>query len=225
MTARSRSRGDRITDAIARKPSGLLGKLLFRYPFAHLAGFGLALKLAPPSASDAVLDVGCGGGVFLREVLRTGCTATGLDHSPDMLATAASVNAAAIREERLTLIKGDAGALPFRPASFDRVFCLNAFFFFPEPAAAIAEMARVSRAGGSVAVLTTPKQWAGDANWLVRPLVRRMRCHEPETLSGWAADVGLRTIRIESVPKNGYLQIFEKVECPAANHQEAACRV
>lgn len=223
MTVRSRSHGDRITDAIARKPSGLLGKLLFRYPFAHLTGFELALRLAPPSPSDVVLDVGCGGGVFLREALRTGCTATGLDHSPDMLATAASVNAAAIRRKRLTLVEGDAGALPFREASFDRVFCLNAFFFFPEPAAAIAEMARVSRAGGSVAILTTAKQWAGDANWLVRPLVRRMHCHEPETLSGWAKEAGLRTIRSETVPKSGYLQIFEKAELPSAQHPEAIC--
>ncbi|KQO54093.1 class I SAM-dependent methyltransferase [Methylobacterium sp. Leaf85] len=225
MTVGSRSHGDRITDAIARKPSGLLGKLLFRYPFAHLTGFELALKLAPTSASDVVLDVGCGGGVFLREALRTGCTATGLDHSPDMLATAASVNAAAIREERLTLAEGDAGALPFQEASFDKVFCLNAFFFFSEPVAAIAEMARVTRAGGSVAILTTAKQWAGDANWLVRPLVRRMRCHEPETLSGWAAEAGLRTIRIEPVPKSGYLQIFEKAKHPAARRPEAICPV
>lgn len=224
MKTASPSRVDRITDAIARKPSGFLGKLLFRYPFAHLTGFELALKLTPPSVSDVVLDVGCGGGVFLREALRTGCKATGLDHSPDMLATAASVNAAAIHEERLTLTEGDASALPFQTGSFDRVFCLNAFFFFPEPEAALAEMARVSRTGGSVAVLTTSKQWAGDANWLVRPLVKRMRCHEPETLSGWAAEAGLRTIRVETVPKNGYLQIFEKVEMPVANHSEAACR-
>ena len=50
--------------------------------------------------------------------------------------------------------QGDVAALPFPDASFDRVLCQMALMFFVDRAAAISEMARVVRPGGSVALMT-----------------------------------------------------------------------
>jgi cyclopropane fatty-acyl-phospholipid synthase-like methyltransferase len=52
-----------------------------------------ALALEP---ADLLLDVGCGGGIFLRQALETGCTAIGVDHSRDMVLLAREKNAGAI---------------------------------------------------------------------------------------------------------------------------------
>jgi len=50
--------------------------------------------------------------------------------------------------------QGDAINLPFGNSEFDAVLCQSALFFFPDVDAAVAEMARVVRPGGAVAVQT-----------------------------------------------------------------------
>jgi SAM-dependent methyltransferase len=49
--------------------------------------------------------------------------------------------------------QGDAAALPFPDASFDRVLCQMALMFFPDRPGAIREMRRVATPGATVAVL------------------------------------------------------------------------
>lgn len=95
-----------------------------------------------------VLDVGCGTGVLAREVARrTGPdgSVVGLDANEDMLAVAATRYAGV--DWRL----GSAEALPFESASFDAVVSQFMLMFVPEPAAAVAEMKRVSKPRGRVA--------------------------------------------------------------------------
>jgi SAM-dependent methyltransferase len=72
---------------------------------------------------------------------------TGVDLNEAMLTVA--------RRARPELVwrQGNAGALPFADGSFDVVVSQMALMFFPDPAAALAEMARVVVPGGTVAVL------------------------------------------------------------------------
>jgi ubiquinone/menaquinone biosynthesis C-methylase UbiE len=184
--------------------------LLYRYPVGHKAGFNIALSVVTPTAQDVILDVGCGCGVFLQQALLSGCRGTGVDHSLDMLSTARRVNAKAVRDGCLALIEGDAAALPLLDGSFDKVFCLNAFFFFPDPAAAVAEMARVAKNEGSVAILTMQPDWARQFGWLFGPVTQHMRCDEPAALERWGSRSGLSTMRIVEIPSGGYLHVFRK---------------
>jgi ubiquinone/menaquinone biosynthesis C-methylase UbiE len=113
------------------------------------------VDLAGVSAGHSVLDVACGRGAALlpatRRVGDRGRT-LGVDFSPTMVAIAA----AALADEGL---RGDARVmdaehLDVDDASFDAALCAFGLFFFPDPEAAIAEMFRVIRAGGVVAVST-----------------------------------------------------------------------
>ncbi|MFE3835937.1 class I SAM-dependent methyltransferase [Pseudogemmobacter sonorensis] len=131
-----------FVDRVARRPSGWLGRLIYRYPLGEKPCFDLALRELGPRAGDHILEVGCGGGVFLRRALTSGCRATGGNHSPDMLAASTRLNARALRERRLVLHRADAAALPVTKDAFDKAYCLNAFFFFPDPHEAVREMAR-----------------------------------------------------------------------------------
>jgi SAM-dependent methyltransferase len=100
-------------------------------------------------AGDRVLDVACGTGVVTREALRRvgpGGRVTGLDANAGMLAVA--------REQggEIAWHDGRAESLPFPDASFDAVVSQFGLMFFADRAAALAEMRRVLRPGGRLAV-------------------------------------------------------------------------
>ncbi len=202
---------DRITDRLARRPSGRVGRALYRHAGGHRTGFQFALEQLPLRAQDTVLDVGCGGGVFLSLALAQGvAAAVGVDHSADMRATTLEANAEAVAAGRLRVLAGDAAALPLGDGGFSRVFCLNAFFFFPDPAAAVGEMARVAAPGGTVAILTTPPEMERSARLFFGPLARRMRFDAPEALARWSAEAGLVAAQALAVPKGGILHMARK---------------
>jgi len=203
---------DRLVDTIARRPRGLLGRTLYRHPGGHMSGFRKGLEVVPVTATDRVLDVGCGGGVFLEMALSHGCRAAGVDHSPDMVAETRTRNAVAVSDGRLEVVQGDAAALPFPDAAFTAVFCMHAFFFFPRPAEAIAEMARVLAPGGRVAILTTPPAASHRVRRMFGPVAKHMRFDAPETLSRWAEDAGLRFGDVHAPDAAGMVFVAHKPE-------------
>ena len=98
------------------------------------------------SRGQRVLDVACGTGVAARTAADVGATVIGLDLNEAMLAVARRLR------PDIEWRQGDAAALPFEDDSFDAVLCQSALMFFPDPAAALREMARVSTRDGTVAV-------------------------------------------------------------------------
>lgn len=199
-----------MVDRIARRPGGLLGYLFYRFPFGHRAGFDLALEHVPPKAGDTVLEVGCGGGVFLRRVMASGCHAVGIDHSPDMISGTARLNRRSVKEGRLALHQADAASLPLPDSFADKVFCLNAFFFFPEPEKSLREMARVLKPGGTLALVTAPPEFEAQIARFSRSMAASMRFDTPETLAAWAKGVGLAAVETTQVPGAGILLIASK---------------
>lgn len=101
-----------------------------------------------------VLEVGCGTGLVLARIARFARHAVGVDLSPGMLARA--------RERGLRVQEGSVTALPFPDASFDVTCAFKVLAHVPEIETALAEMARVTRPGGTVlAELYNPLSWRG----------------------------------------------------------------
>jgi SAM-dependent methyltransferase len=96
------------------------------------------------------LDVGCGTGALAGTVLAAADPAAvvGLDPSAGFLAAAR----ARLVDRRVRFVVADARRLPLATASFDAVVSGLVLNFVPDPAAAVAEMARVARPGSRVAV-------------------------------------------------------------------------
>lgn len=98
---------------------------------------------------DAVLDVACGTGVLAREAARRvgpRGAVTGLDCNDAMLAVARRV------APEIAWRQGRAEALPFADRAFDAVVCQFGLMFFDDRRSALAEMARVARPGGRLAI-------------------------------------------------------------------------
>jgi ubiquinone/menaquinone biosynthesis C-methylase UbiE len=109
------------------------------------------LALANLQPGRSLLDVCTGPGWLAIEAVQQspGLTATGVDLSPAMVQLAqAAADAAGVGA---TFAVMDAARLEFPDASFDRVTCGWGLMHVPDPAAALEEMARVTRSGGLLA--------------------------------------------------------------------------
>jgi len=128
------------------------------------------LALARIGPGQRVLDLGCGGGRHAFACARAGATVVALDAAPGELRAVAATLAAMgdageLPEGALGLVvAGDAAALPFPDDAFDRVIAAEVLEHLARDDAALAELARVTRPGGLVA-LSVPRAWPERVNW------------------------------------------------------------
>lgn len=109
---------------------------------------------------DRVLDVACGAGKVALAATRRGAVATGLDFAPNLLAQARERAAAEGVAARFD--EGDAEELPYADGAFDLVVSTFGVMFATRPTEAAAELVRVCRPGGRIAILSwTPQSIIG----------------------------------------------------------------
>lgn len=122
-------------------------------------------------SGDTVLDLGCGFGRHAFEAARRGARVVALDAGRDEVEGVAATFAAMLDAGELALgsthanvVQGDALRLPFRDASFDRVVCSEVLEHIRDDVAAMRELARVLKPGGTMAV-TVPRFGPELINW------------------------------------------------------------
>jgi SAM-dependent methyltransferase len=123
-------------------------------------------------AGRRILDIGCGAGRFTEIALASGAHVVSLDYSGAVEACWANF----APNQRLNVVQGDVYRLPFRPGSFDFVYCFGVLQHTPDVERAFLALSEPLRAGGSLAVdlyprlllnVLWPKYW-------LRPLTRRV---------------------------------------------------
>ncbi len=123
---------------------------------------------------DRLLDLGAGAGRHAFEAMRRGASVTAVDADAaevkdvgwmmkGLLDDDPVVAATGGRGEAMV---GDALALPFPDATFDRVIAAEVLEHIPDDRGAIAELSRVLRPGGTMAV-TVPRWWPELVTWAI----------------------------------------------------------
>jgi SAM-dependent methyltransferase len=119
---------------------------------------------------DRVLDLGCGAGRHAFEFYRRGAHVVALDHNAaDVAGVGAMFAAMAEAGEPLAgggamALVGDAQRLPFPDGAFDVVVISEVLEHIPDDRGVIAELDRVLRPGGTLAV-TVPRWWPERICW------------------------------------------------------------
>lgn len=120
-------------------------------------------------AGDLLLDLGCGAGRHAFEAFRRGARVVALDYSAAELKDVAGLfeamrDAGEAGSGLARPVNGDATRLPFPDGTFDRIIAAEVLEHIPHDEAAIAELARVLRPGGTMAV-TVPAWLAERMCW------------------------------------------------------------
>lgn len=113
----------------------------------HRPKYEDAIRRTRLEPDQAVLDLGCAAGVFCRLAADAGASVAGIDAAPALVEIARE----RVPEGRFDV--GDIQELPYADRSFDVVTAFNSLQFVPDPLAAMSEVHRVTRPGGSVYVL------------------------------------------------------------------------
>ena len=98
---------------------------------------------------ERVLELAAGTGELTRRIL---------GRQPDLFIVDLDISRGMLSLGEGNRVQGDATWIPLASATFDRVLCTNAFHMFPRPKAALAEIHRVLRPGGTL----TLTDWCDD---------------------------------------------------------------
>jgi arsenite methyltransferase len=155
---------------------------------------------------DRILDVGCGPGFYVTELLEAvgdEGSVVGVDSSADMLAVAAK---RAAGHGNVEFHQADATSLPVSAASFDRAVCVQVLEYVRDVPAALSEMHRALRPGGRMLVWDV--DWATVSwNAIDRQLARRVLAawdkhltHPslPQTLAAQLRNAGFQDVRMDA---------------------------
>jgi SAM-dependent methyltransferase len=121
-------------------------------------------------AGERLLDLGCGGGRHAYEAMRRGARVTALDASETELKDVFTLMGELTRHDDAAtegtgaVVCADALSIPFGDGTFDRVIAAEVLEHVPGDQLAMAELARVLRPGGSLAV-TVPRFGPEAVNW------------------------------------------------------------
>ena len=176
-----------------------------RYQHHEYAGVQESLtRFLEGGAVSAVLEVGCGTGHWLSFVgADERYIVAGVEPSTEMIARAR------VAAPSAWLARGRAEALPWRDATFDRVFCVNALHHFPDRARFFAEARRILKPGGGLMTIAKDPHAEADTWWVYD--------YFPETV-GIDRD---RYARVRTLRGELSLAGFATAESYEADHVEA----
>jgi SAM-dependent methyltransferase len=160
----------------------------FGFQWNHFSGTQLDSRTGVPISRDRfigqsgwterelrgklVLDIGCGAGRFAEVALALGANVVALDYSSAVDACLSNLGAS----PALAVVQGNIYSLPFKPGTFDFIYCFGVLQHTPDPEAAFAAIPRFLKPGGRLAIDVYPKLlrnllWT--KYWL-RPITKRI---------------------------------------------------
>ncbi len=209
--------GDWITDRSTRRPTGPDAKQFYNDPLYHWPNFYFLLNQIKLTKEDYILEIGCGGGILLREFLKSGCRAIGIDHSPEMVKLARENNLDAIKNGLLEIHYSSAEFLPFKDPLFSHVIMTGVFQFIENPEKLLKDIYKILLPKGSIHIFGGSKEMKGSFA-APEPFASRLKFYEAGELKNLTKNAGFLDVQVlqpdlteyakKAGVQNEYLEMF-----------------
>ena len=163
-----------------------------------------ALELGP---GDRFLDVGCGSGAAVRRAAAASASASGVDLSPKMIERATEL-AAGIENVELRVAASD--ELPYEDDAFTALLCTSSFHHYPDPAASLREMERVTAPGGRLVIGDgSGDRWeARTVDWFLRRFdASHVKLYRSTEIAALLHGAGFEDVAVRKLWSGGYALI------------------
>ena len=179
-----------------RKPHGLSGRIIlslmdiWHRPFRSwvLASVGI-------ERAAVILDVGCGSGLYIKEILKRGCTrADGADISEESAEEALRRTSA--YRDRCTVVKAPADDLPFDSGTYDAVLAADTVIYWDDIRSAFMEICRVLKPCGAFYIAAELSDKGDAPEWIIGS--EHIHIRTPSELSDALLDAGFTEVSIQN---------------------------
>ena len=137
-----------------RKPQGIFSKKVLKRMnenHAHVTEWGISkMDLRP---DDVILDVGCGGGMAISKMAKSGAEIYGVDYSETAVKEASKLNKDLIENKQVNISRADVSELAFANDTFTIVTAFETIYFWPDWRENFKEILRVLKPGGKFCVV------------------------------------------------------------------------
>ena len=173
-----------------------------KYPSLYLR-HQYTLRMLDTTKGGKALDIGCGSGAMVRDLLDRGYDITAADISQNMLDATHNTVSVHPRKAHVTYTLQDIEHLTLPSEAFDLIICTGVIEYLKSDDAALKEMARVLKPGGIAFISTQNKaslvRLFEELFYMIAPVwlknkvvtVKQHHCHAPWKLDSTLAAVGL----------------------------------
>ena len=133
------------------KPEGVVGKLCLQLMNkGHAPGEEWALKNIKCQNNSIILDIGCGGGLNIRNLakLDPSLTIYGMDYSSTAVKESRNFNKKFINEGRVSIVEACVSNIPYENDKFDLITAFETVYFWPEILKSFKEVRRTLKKNG-----------------------------------------------------------------------------
>lgn len=171
---------------------------------------GPSRSTSASGSADTILDIGFGNGRLIRKLLREAPRKVcGIEISADMVGRVGRRLKRFAADGRLELRLGDVKKLPWADASFDKIYTVNTVYFWDDPDAAFAEIARTLKPGGRFLDVFYSEAWLDSRRRVTR---HGFTPYSIPRLTEITERSGLRVVELVEVrPGASYCLIAEKI--------------
>ncbi len=193
-----------------RKPNGVMGRLMvtgMNSGHAALADWGS--QFLGEKTSEAVLDMGCGGGANVKRFLKKYSDAhvIGADYSDVSVEKACGLNADAIRVGRCEIVRKDVSRLDFPECSFDLATAFETVYFWPEIARCFENILRVLQPDGRFLIVNESNGTDAFSVKFARS-IEGMNLYTPERLKELLEKVGFMQIELHKATNKPWIAVL-----------------
>ena len=190
-----------------RKPEGMLGNLMLNSMnkgHAKLADWGFS-NLQQINVDQAV-DLGCGAGRNVGELLKKYPKVTGVDYSEASVKKSREYNQKAIREGRCEIMRGNVSALELPSETYDLATAFETVYFWPGLDQCFTNVAGILKPGG-LFMIVNESDGLDETGKKYETMIDGMKIYKAEELEESLRKAGFREVKSYHHPDKPWITI------------------